>query len=110
MKNKNREHKYILEGRKIIPEPDIRKWSEWFEHSSAIRIAGRNFIGSTMVSTVFFGIDHNFIGKGKPVLFETVVFNSRGKGNTQARYSTFSEAAKGHNIFVKKMLKNEKRN
>ena len=49
----------------------------------------------TVVSTVFLGIDHNFSGKGPPLLFETqVVLN--GELDTQVRYATWDEAEKGH--------------
>ena len=54
------------------------------------------------VSTVFLGIDHNFGGKGKPILFETMVF---GKGdlvpdNWMARYCTWEQAEAGHKAIV----------
>ncbi len=95
------EHKYILVGKKIVPEKDFLKWAKWFE--SANRVIERNHIGRYLVSTVFLGIDHNFWGKGKPVLFETMVFGGKGNGDMEGRYTNFASAIKGHNIVVKKL-------
>lgn len=64
---------YILDHRGIpVCEPDVVKWSKWFETNQ--RIVGRDEIGKSTVSTVFLGIDYNFGGIGYPVLWETMVF------------------------------------
>lgn len=36
-------------------------------------------LGKFYISTVFLGIDHNFLGKGGPILFETMVFAKGGR-------------------------------
>ena len=59
------------------------------------------------VSTVFLGIDHNFWGKGKPLIFETMVFPNKIDLDEldMDRYSTWGEAEKGHKKMVKKWSK-----
>lgn len=52
-------------------------------------------VGELRVSTVFLGLDHNFTGKGPPILFETMVFGGTLEEMGQ-RYHTEEEALKGH--------------
>jgi hypothetical protein len=58
------------------------------------------------VSTVWLALDHRMgrEGDGRPVIFETMVFPSRGDYSELdcARYCTEEEAAKGHEEMVKK--------
>lgn len=59
------------------------------------RRVGWTEIGSIIVSTVFLGLDHNYTGKGPPILFETMI--DRGDGwDEQERYRTWDEAVAGH--------------
>lgn len=70
MKNTN----YILNKHgKPVPEPDLEKWAHWFGNNED-RIVKQEHIGKIMVSTVFLGLDHNFIREGPPILWETMVF------------------------------------
>jgi len=51
------------------------------------------------VSTVWLGIDHNWLPTGPPLIFETMVFG--GPMDTyQRRYSTYWEAVAGHDEIV----------
>lgn len=87
---------YILKDKKPYPETDVLKWAQWFQ--SADRIVAKTFIlDKIVVSTVFLGTDHNF-GMGKPLLFETMVFEKYE--NFQQRYSTWEEAEEGHKAVV----------
>jgi len=54
-------------------------------------------IGEYFVSTVWLGIDLGY-GMGRPIIFETMVFNSKTDltEQYQDRYSTQEEALKGH--------------
>lgn len=56
------------------------------------------------VSTVFLVIDHNFMERGKPLLFETMVFGDSMRGDTKdeftRRYSTWDDAVTGHKQIV----------
>lgn len=51
--------------------------------------------GEVAVSTVFLAIDHRHFGKGRPVLWETMV-RREGKWYDQERYDGFREAIRGH--------------
>jgi hypothetical protein len=87
--------KYILDGRKPVPEPDLFKWAKWFESSDRIVAKNRNLPGDATVSTVFLGLDHRFVKDGPPLLFETMIFGGRHDG-LQWRYATYDEAKQGH--------------
>lgn len=84
--------KYILDGKKVVPEPDLYAWGEWFK--KADRKVARNKTDNGDVSTVFLGLDHSF-GDGPPLLFETLVFGGPLKDEMN-RYSTYDEAVAGH--------------
>jgi len=69
--------KYILDATgKPVPEPNLMKWAEWFEHNRDVRrVASDEFAVNGVavrVSTVFLGIDHAW--SGPPLLWETMVF------------------------------------
>ena len=89
--------KYILKGKKIIPV-DLLIWAKYFETEN--RHIGNDSIGRTRVSTVFLGIDYNFSPKGKPLLFETMIFGGK-HDQYQERYSTYKEAKEGHKRALK---------
>ena len=70
-------------------------WSTRFDLKSQV--------GKYLVSTVDLGIDHNFLGVGAPLYYETMIFKTDKKGNIdfggidyQERYSTQKEAEIGH--------------
>jgi hypothetical protein len=48
------------------------------------------------ISTVFLGLDHNYIPGGSPLWFETMIFDKHGDRVFCDRYSTFQEALVGH--------------
>ncbi len=52
-------------------------------------------VEAVRVSTAFLGINHNFTGKGPPVLFETMVFGGALDGDCN-RTATWEEAEKQH--------------
>ena len=96
--------KYILDGHTPVAEPDFNKWGTWFR--SADRHVARDTIGDKDVSTVFLGIDHDFTGEGKPVLFETMIFPDC---DDAVRYHTWEEAEAGHKKIVEKLRKRMKK-
>lgn len=60
--------------------------------------------GAYRVSTVWLGSDHNFLDKGPPLIFETMVFRGP-EGLLEVdcdRYATLEEAEEGHAKFVAK--------
>jgi hypothetical protein len=103
--------KYILKGKKVYECKELLEWSNWFEKTSKTkeRVVKQNMLPNGFyVSTVFLGLDHNFSGnfsgKGKPLIFETMVFDDLFKADSrsldeemyQDRYSTWDEAMTGH--------------
>jgi len=96
--------KYILleDGTPKLEE-DVMLWAHWFESSS--RTVERTKLGDEVeVSTVFLGMDHNFGGKGKPVLWETLVFGGPMDGEMD-RYTSEEEARAGHQRMVERVKK-----
>lgn len=86
---------YILDA---LGEPtacaDVLRWAEWFE--TADRHVAMTKIGDDVrVSTVFLGLDHNFGAKGRPILWETLVFGGTHDGDCY-RYETRLQAQRGH--------------
>lgn len=96
----------------VVPAPSMdnavafRAYSDWLYGVDA---NGRpnKWVGHTetangnMVSTVFLGLDHSYIGGGPPVVFETMVFtDDHSHGEDQERYCTWDEAVKGHERYV----------
>lgn len=68
------------------------------------RVAGDTVIvdGATLtVSTVWLGVNHNFIGDGPPLIFETMVFGDHSLAEDACwRYATEDEARRGHEKVV----------
>ena len=65
-----------------------------FSDGLSDRVMKQEAIGEAKVSTVFLGLDHNFMG-GEPVLFETMIFGGK-HGGYQKRCSTWEMAEKMH--------------
>lgn len=66
--------KYILDGHKVVECNDLFEWAEWFELNFNKRVVKTTeVVPEFIVSTIFLSIDNNFLGAGKPVLFETVI-------------------------------------
>ena len=70
------------------------------------KILQQTKLGGLLISTVWIGIDMNFMG-GPPVIFESMVFDqdeedpdSLGEGVEQIRYATEAEALAGHDRLV----------
>lgn len=97
--------KYVLSGQTPVPEPDPLKWGEW--HETADRQVALTQVGPYHISTVFLGIDHRFMHKGPPLLFQTMVFSTDPTGDAEDRRmdlcSTWSEAEEMHARMVKLM-------
>jgi hypothetical protein len=95
---------YILEGRE--PKPvTMLQWAVWFGRRQYNRqriVAQTQIAPGLTVSTVFLGLDHNFSGKGPPLLFETMVFNDYGAGDCW-RWATWGAAEAGHLDVVDQM-------
>jgi len=101
---------YRLVGHRAVALKDALEWATWFGVSDKERQVGFTPVGPYSVSTVFLGIDHNFLGDGPALLFETMTFNDGDQSSTHVgddliyhpldigirRYATWDEAERGH--------------
>jgi hypothetical protein len=90
--------KYILDkDRNVVPVDDVLTWGHWFDKHRKERIVEQTYVGKVKISTVFLGLDHNFMGLSqKPVVFETMVFGEGGTELETERCSTWREAEDMH--------------
>lgn len=95
-------------GKPVLCE-NIRKWSAWFEHFPN-RFVKETKLDNVRISTIFLGIDHNFTGRGGPVLWETMVFKHNPRPDAivdeesqeEMRARSREEALVHHDMLVKK--------
>lgn len=120
---------YILRDKTPVAVEDTLLWAKWFGQSyeTEERVVAKTVIHDYEISTVFLGLDHNFLLKGPPIVFETMVFRLFGEirkyeitmpdGTTRVfehdresvedidgytrRYATWEEAEQGHEEVVK---------
>jgi hypothetical protein len=85
------------------PCDSIIAWALWFESSGDERIVARDELcGGIIVSTVFLGIDYNFLSSGPPILFETMIFGG-DFNHEMRRYPTRAQAKEGHARIVREL-------
>jgi hypothetical protein len=92
--------KYDMYGMPVSTE----RWIDLFEHTE--RHVGETFIkreiGWFRVSTIWLGLDHNWLGVGPPIIFESMVFDIEGEqAGPMFRYSSLKAALWGHKSLVK---------
>lgn len=100
-------YQYILdENHRPVPAPSLLEWGAFMEDHDR-RVVKHEMVDQVLVSTVFLGIDHNWLGGGEPILWETMCFDHsdvarRGKRqwsgmlDYQERYRSHEEALAGH--------------
>lgn len=105
-KDETKPRYYILDdNNKPIPSDILgfskfceEEWSKYAAGKVSKIVVKKDEVKDKEVSTVFLGLDHNYINKGAPLVFETMVFNLGG-GCLEIyceRYSTYEEALAGH--------------
>lgn len=89
------------------------EWSKKLESIEYKRIAATDLPNGKLVSTVWLGLNHNFID-GPPLIFETMVFPAKGEADKRdwgeldcEHYSTLAEAEAGHKAMVTKWSQEE---
>lgn len=82
---------YTLHGKEVIPAIGVLDWARKFDSN---RVAWTR-TGDTIVSTVFLGVDHQWIRGKPPHIFETMIFGGQHEGY-QERYATWDQAEAGH--------------
>lgn len=90
---------YILDDlNNPVPVNDPAEWATWREKNSEVWVISQDHLGEDLyVSTVFLGIDHNYLGVGDPLLYETMIFGGKND-QWQERTSTYDEAVTVHKI------------
>lgn len=92
---------YMLdEEGEVVPTTDVRIFGDFFFTK---RFRCKTQILDKEVSTVFLGINHDFLGKGTPVVFETVVFGKDGEEICE-RCCTLQEALAQHTRVSEEVL------
>lgn len=99
---------YVLDARgNPMPEQDTLAWVLWYgEHDRTLALTE---FAWGVVSTIFLGLDHNFLPMGnplnyKPILWETMVFGGH-LDQEQVRYDCREKAIKGHRAVVARCKK-----
>jgi hypothetical protein len=105
-----------LQDRQIVP-CTLSEWAMW-DPEHVKRIIGRHETETHLVSTVFLGLDHGWIGLDtRPIWFETMIFDKTqrhelelggkltgtwtiGESVYEERYSTLEEAEQGHQAAI----------
>jgi hypothetical protein len=88
---------YMLdEENRPVAAPDVLTWAKWLSTRGGNRhVAYDALPGGVTVSTIFLGVNHNFMDRGPPVLWETMILGGAAD-RYQERYSSLKEAAAGH--------------
>ncbi len=88
-------HYFLNEDHTYSP-CDLMTWANQFEKGNKV---ADDIIDGKHVSTIWLGLDHNFLAKGPPLVFETMVFDEPESGHDiyMDRYTTWQQALEGHN-------------
>ena len=84
-------------------EVDAKTWARWMALDPMQRVLKKTQVGEAEVSTVLLGLDHNYIDKGPPILWETMIFGGE-HDEDQWRYRSREEALEGHEAVVRALL------
>lgn len=94
---------WILEGHTPRPTNNVLVWGRWFETTDR-HVALTALTPAITVSTVFLGVDHNFLHEGAPILYETMVFGLPDAEELMQRYETWDAAEVGHRAICVQVL------
>ena len=86
----------------------VEEWAEAMAHlfdrvvakTSVVETPSSSDSQAVEVSTVWLGINHNWTGSGRPIIFETMVFGGP-IDQEMWRYATEQEAVAGHREVVR---------
>lgn len=84
-------HYYDRNGYEITQE----EWMRLYAQPDYTVIKKTKIVGLE-ISTVWLGLDHNLMGTGPPLIFETMVFGLTTEDEFQLRSSTIQEALEDH--------------
>jgi len=94
---------YDMNDKPLKGDKAVLTWAKQYELSDKDRVVKQQttWLGF-YVSTVWLGIDHNFLSEGPPLIYETMIFFRGCTDLDCERYSTRREAKIGHEEMVKK--------
>lgn len=99
---------YKLIGKTPFP-CTIEEWALWLEKNQDKKVVAQEEVGPLQVSTVFLGLDHNLLGYGPPLLFETMIFGESMEGHFLDSYcdrcATYEDAVDMHRKGVEEAKK-----
>lgn len=90
---------YILDDDGVPVRTTVQAWAALRDDQKRVALTE---LGDVRVSTVFLGLDHDFSGKGPPILWETMVFGGPHDGD-QDRYTSHADALAGHEAMVERV-------
>ena len=98
---------YILVEGQPVPA-SLTEWAIWLEAADSDRIVAKTQVTSYVeVSTVFLGLDHNFVlNDPAPLIYETMVFGG-SLDQEMDRYPTKEQAELGHDQWVARVREAE---
>lgn len=82
---------YGMDGRPIR----MKQWVALMKNDKARRVGRTKIDDQAFVSTVLLGLEHGKDKRGRPIIFESMVFGD-DEGNECLRYATLEEAKRGH--------------
>lgn len=89
---------YRLDENKNAIPCSIEVWGKQIEEmkKNKTKHVAYEKIDDKRISTVWLGLDHQWCDNGKPLLYETMIFNKDAYDIYCERYSTWQEAEEGH--------------
>ena len=89
---------YVLDGHTPVEQRDNMAWLEWYMTADR-QVAKTQLPGDVEVSTVFLGVNHDFLSTDDPLLFETMIFGG-AHDKYIVRCSTWEQAEQQHKAAV----------
>lgn len=90
---------YKMDGTPYEGNDPVLQWAKDMEKGNKIKLT--LLPDGIRISTVWLGLDHN-LGEGRPLIYESMVFDKDRKELDQVRYATIEKALKDHDRLVKK--------
>lgn len=97
-------HFILDENHNPVPAT-LSVWSKWFSNIENRRVGKDRLPNGAEVSTVCLGSDHGQDEDGRPLLFETMVWDTNDVEHACIRYATWAEAEIGHRAAVEEASK-----
>lgn len=90
---------YKLNDDKSVSRCKLLEWAEQLEemYKKDTHHIGEDCVNNMRISTVWLGLDHQWVDGESPLLFETMIFKDNNfDSDYLERYSTYEQALEGH--------------